>query len=44
MILSNEKYELKNLQLSVDDYKVLTQFNIVSMVSLEQDTVDIILG
>ena len=44
MILSNEKYEIKNLQLYVDDYKVLTQFSIVSVVSLEQDRVDIILG
>ena len=44
MILSDEKYELKNLQLSVDDYKVLTQFSIVSVVSLEQYKVDIILG
>ena len=26
-ILSDEKYELKNLQLYVDDYKVLTQFS-----------------
>ena len=44
MILSDEKYELKNLQLSVDYYKVLTQFSIVSVVSLDQDKVDIILG
>ena len=43
-ILSDEKYELKNLQLYVDDYKVLTQFSIVSVVSLDQDKVDIILG
>ena len=44
MILSDEKCELNNLQLYVDDYKVLTQFSIVSVVSLEQDRVDIILG
>ena len=44
MILSNDKYELKNLQLFVDYCKDLTQFNIVSVVSLEQDKVDIILG
>ena len=44
MLLSYEKYELKNLQLSIDDYKVLTQFSIVSVISLEQDKVDIILG
>ena len=44
MILSYEKYELENLQLSIDDYKVLTQFSIVSVASLEQDKVDIILG
>ena len=43
-IIFYEKYELKNLQLSIDDYKVLTQFSIVSLVSLEQDKVDIILG
>ena len=43
-ILSDEKYELKNLQLYVDDYKVLTQFSIVLVVSLDQDEVDIILG
>ena len=44
MILSNKQYEIKNLQLFVYDYKVLTQFSIVSLVSLEQDKVDIILG
>ena len=44
MIISNDKYELKNLQLYVDDYKVLTQFSIVLVVSLEQDKADIILG
>ena len=43
-ILSDEKYELRNLQLSVDDYKVLTQFSIVLVVSLDQDKVDMILG
>ena len=43
-ILSDEKYELKNIQPYVDDYKVLTQFSIVSVVSLEQEKVDIILG
>ena len=43
-ILSDEKYELKNLQLYVDDYKVLTQFSIVSVISLEKEKVDIILG
>ena len=41
MILSDEKYELKNLQLSVNYYKVISQFNVVS---LDQDKVDIILG
>ena len=44
MLLFYKKYELKNLQLSVDDYRVLTQFSIVSVVSLDQDKVDIILG
>jgi hypothetical protein len=38
---SNEKYEIKNLQLSIGDYKFIAQFNVVSMY---QDTVDIILG
>ena len=35
IILSDEKYELKNLQLYIDYYKVLTQFSIVSVVSLK---------
>jgi len=39
--LSNEKYEIKNLQLSIGDYKFIAQFNVVSMY---QDSVDIILG
>ena len=43
-ILSYGKYELKKLQLYVNDYKVLTQFSIVLIVSLLQDRVDIILG
>jgi hypothetical protein len=41
MGLSNEKYEFKNLQLSIGDYKFIAQFNVVSMY---QDSVDIILG
>ena len=44
MIHFYDKYELKNLQLYADDYKVLTQFSIVSVVSLDQDKDDIILG
>jgi hypothetical protein len=39
--LSDEKYEIKNLQLSIGDYKFIGQFNVVSMY---QDNVDIILG
>jgi hypothetical protein len=39
--LSDEKYEIKNLQLSIGDYKFIGQFNVVSMY---QDSVDIILG
>jgi hypothetical protein len=41
MCLSDEKYEIKNLQLSIGDYKFIGQFNVVSMY---QDSVDIILG
>ena len=44
VILFYEKYELKNLQLFLGDYKFLTQFIVVSVVSLEQDKVDIILA
>jgi hypothetical protein len=41
MCLSDEKYEIKNLQLSIGDYiKLIGQFNVVSMY---QDSVDIIL-
>ena len=43
-IIHDEKYALKNLQLYVDDYKVLNQFNIIYVVSLEKYKVDIILG
>jgi hypothetical protein len=39
--LSDEKYEINNLQLSIGDYKFIGQFNVVSMY---QDSVDIILG
>jgi hypothetical protein len=38
--LSDEKYEIKNLQLSIGDYKFIAQFNVVSMY---QDNIDIIL-
>jgi hypothetical protein len=41
MCLSDEKYEIKNLQLSIGGYKFIVQFNVVSMY---QDNVDIILG
>jgi hypothetical protein len=41
MCLSDEKYEIKNLQLSIGDYKFIGQFNVVSMY---QDSVDIIIG
>jgi hypothetical protein len=41
MCLSDEKYEIKNLHLSIGDYKFIGQFNVVSMY---QDNVDIILG
>jgi hypothetical protein len=41
MSLSDDKYEIKNLQLSIGDYKFIAQFNVVSMY---QDNVDIILG
>jgi hypothetical protein len=37
----DEKYEIKNLQLSIDEYKFIGQFN---MVSMYQGSVDIILG
>jgi hypothetical protein len=39
--LFDGKYEIKNLQLSIDKYKFIGQFNVVSMY---QDSVDIILG
>jgi hypothetical protein len=39
--LSDDKYEIKNLQLSIDEYKCIGQFNVVSMY---QDNVVIILG
>jgi hypothetical protein len=39
--LSDEKYDIKNLQLSMGDYKFIAQFNVVS---IYQDNVDIILG
>jgi hypothetical protein len=29
--LSDEKYEIKSLQLSISDYKFIVQFNVVSM-------------
>jgi hypothetical protein len=41
MCLSNEKYDIKNLQLSMGDYKFIAQFNVVS---IYEDSVDIILG
>jgi predicted nucleic acid-binding Zn-ribbon protein len=41
MCLSNEKYDIKNLQLSMSDYKFIAQFNVVSIYG---DNVDIILG
>jgi hypothetical protein len=41
MCLSNEKYDIKNLQLSMGDYKFIAQFNVVSIYG---DSVDIILG
>jgi hypothetical protein len=41
MCLSDEKYDIKNLQLSIGDYKFIAQFNVVS---IYQDSVDIILG
>jgi hypothetical protein len=39
--LFDGKYEIKNLQLSIDEYKFISQFNVVLMY---QDSVDIILG
>jgi hypothetical protein len=39
--LSDEKYDIKNLQLSMGDYKFTAKFNVVS---IYQDSVDIILG
>jgi hypothetical protein len=39
--LFDEKYEIKNLQLSIGEYKFIGQFNVVSMY---QGNVDIILG
>jgi hypothetical protein len=39
--LSNEKYDIKNLQLFMGDYKFIAQFNVVSIYG---DSVDIILG
>jgi hypothetical protein len=41
MCLSDEKYEIKNLQLPLGDYKFIGKFNVVSMY---QDNVDIIRG
>ena len=41
MCLFDGKYEIKNLQLSIDEYKFIGQFNVVSMY---QGNVDIILG
>jgi hypothetical protein len=41
MCLSDEKYDIKNLQLSMGDYKFIAQFNVVS---IYEDNVDIILG
>jgi hypothetical protein len=41
MCLSDEKYEIKNLQLFIGDHNLIAQFNVVSMY---QDNVDIILG
>jgi hypothetical protein len=41
MCLSDEKYDIKNLQLSMGDYKFTAKFNVVS---IYQDSVDIILG
>jgi hypothetical protein len=41
MCLSNEKYDIKNLQLSMGDYKFIAKFNVVS---IYEDNVDIILG
>jgi hypothetical protein len=39
--LFDGKYEIKNLQLSIDEYKFIAQFNVVS---IYEDSVDIILG
>jgi hypothetical protein len=39
--LFDGKYEIKNIQLSIDEYKFIGQFNVVSMY---QGSVDIILG
>jgi hypothetical protein len=39
--LFDGKYEIKNLQLSIDKYKFIGQFNVVS---IYEDSVDIILG
>jgi hypothetical protein len=41
MCLSDEKCDIKNLQLSMGDYKFTAKFNVVS---IYQDNVDIILG
>ena len=41
MCLFDEKYDIKNLQLSMGDYKFTAKFNVVS---IYQDNVDIILG
>jgi hypothetical protein len=41
MCLSDEKYDIKNLQLSIGDYKFTAKFIVVS---IYQDSVDIILG
>ena len=39
--LFDGKYEIKNLQLSINEYKFIAQFNVVS---IYEDNVDIILG
>ena len=39
--ISSEKYDIKNLKLSMGDYKFTAKFNVVS---IYQDSVDIILG
>ena len=41
---SDKGYGIKKLQLSIDDYKVITQFSVVSIESFVLDKVGIILG